>query len=154
MHSTLQLLLFSPMSPLLSFSLSASACWSSNLSLIPLTGPASRIFWRTLEGPEVKPVTLNFSVVMSDPRAVNFQKMMKKKFVSKDNSKHLYCVQSHQPLIVTNVECVLLTKIWTACLHVLSLVLFSFRVPCDYANTSFVYRSWTILLFPRMLQQV
>ena len=75
--------LFLLTSPSLFLSLSPSACWSSNLSLIPLTGPASRIFWRTLEGPEVKPVTLNFSVVMSDPRAVNFQKNMKKKFVSK-----------------------------------------------------------------------
>lgn len=60
---------------------SHSGCWSSNIGLIPLTGPAARIFWRTLQGPEVKPVNLYFNVLTIDSRATTFQKMIKKKIV-------------------------------------------------------------------------
>jgi hypothetical protein len=56
-----------------------SGCWSSNIGLIPLTGPAARIFWHTLQGPEVKPVDLYFNVLAIDSRATSFQRMIKKK---------------------------------------------------------------------------
>lgn len=56
-----------------------SGCWSSNINLIPLMGPASKIFWRTLQGPEVKPVELYFDIYNCDSKSTNFQKMLKKK---------------------------------------------------------------------------
>ena len=44
-------------------------------------GPASKIFWRTLQGPEVKPVELYFDIYNCDSKSTNFQKMLKKKIV-------------------------------------------------------------------------
>ena len=61
---------------------SYSGCWSSSINLIPLMGAASKLFWKTLQGPEVKPVELYFGILSSDSKSNNFQKMLKKKVVS------------------------------------------------------------------------
>ncbi len=45
-------------------------------------GTASKLFWKTLQGPEVKPVELYFGILNSDSKSNNFQKMLKKKVVS------------------------------------------------------------------------
>ena len=66
---------------------SYSGCWSSNINLIPLMGAASKLFWKTLKGPEVKPVELYFGILNVDSKSSNFQKMLKKKVVS-DTSIH------------------------------------------------------------------
>ncbi len=45
-------------------------------------GAASKLFWKTLKGPEVKPVELYFGILNVDSKSSNFQKMLKKKVVS------------------------------------------------------------------------
>lgn len=45
-------------------------------------GAASKLFWKTLQGPEVKPVELYFGILNLDSKSNNFQKLLKKKVVS------------------------------------------------------------------------